>query len=74
LAEIYGLLNAKPTTELDATSILPSSNVKTARSWRGIIAFTHLARAQRPFFSMRKPRDYLREDAAYINVFGCAGS
>ena len=31
-------------TEVEATSILSSLNVKTARSWRGIIAFTHLAR------------------------------
>ena len=29
--------------EVEATSILPSLNVKTARSWRGIVAFTHLA-------------------------------
>src|SRR5262249_42146273 len=43
----YELLNAKPTTELDATSILPSLNVKTARSWRGIVTFTHLAREGR---------------------------
>ena len=34
----------KPTTEVGATSILPSLNVKTARSWRGILPFTHLAR------------------------------
>src|SRR5262245_27974373 len=26
-----------------ATSILPPLNVKTARSWRGIVTFTHLA-------------------------------
>src|SRR5262249_37554642 len=30
-----------------ATSILPSLNVKTARSWRGIVPFTHLAREGR---------------------------
>ena len=33
----------KPTTEVEATSILPSLNVKTARSWRAIVSFTHLA-------------------------------
>ena len=40
-------LNPKPTTEVEATSILPSLNVKTARPWRGIVAFTHLAREGR---------------------------
>src|SRR5262249_10303655 len=35
------------TTEVEATSILPSFNVKTARSWRGIVSFTHLAREGR---------------------------
>jgi hypothetical protein len=34
-------------TEVEATSILPSLNGKTARSWRGIVAFTHLAREGR---------------------------
>jgi hypothetical protein len=34
-------------TEVEATSILPSFNVKTARSWRGIVPFTHLAREGR---------------------------
>ena len=29
------------------TSILPPLNVKTARSWRGIVPFTHLAREGR---------------------------
>src|SRR5262249_36270278 len=38
---------SKPTTEVKATSILPSLNGKTARSWRGIVAFTHLAREGR---------------------------
>src|SRR5262245_26005524 len=32
---------------VEATSILPSLNGKTARSWRGIISFTHLAREGR---------------------------
>src|SRR5262249_27690057 len=31
----------------EATSILPSLNGKTARSWRGIVPFTHLAREGR---------------------------
>jgi hypothetical protein len=31
----------------EATGILPSLNVKTARSWRGILPFTHLAREGR---------------------------
>jgi hypothetical protein len=31
-------------TEVEATSILPSLNGKTARSQRGILPFTHLAR------------------------------
>src|SRR5262249_30190778 len=34
-------------TEVEATSVLPSLNVKTTRSWRGIFAFTHLAREGR---------------------------
>jgi hypothetical protein len=33
-------------TEVETTSILPSK-VKTARSWRGILSFTHLAREGR---------------------------
>jgi hypothetical protein len=32
---------------VEATSILPSLNCKTARSWRGILPFTHLAREGR---------------------------
>ena len=32
---------------VEATSILPSLNAKTARSWRGILPFTHLAREGR---------------------------
>jgi|AmaraimetFIIA100_FD_contig_111_381003_length_747_multi_5_in_0_out_0_1 hypothetical protein len=39
-----GVVQLKPKTEVEATSILPSLNVKTARSWRGILYFTHLAR------------------------------
>src|SRR6516165_9501269 len=34
-------------TEVEATSILPSFNGKTTRSWRGIVPFTHLAREGR---------------------------
>src|SRR5262249_14836512 len=34
-------------TEVDATSILPSSNGKTARLCRGMVPFTHLAREGR---------------------------
>ena len=37
----------KPTTEVGATSILPSLNGKTARSWCGILPFAHLAREGR---------------------------
>src|SRR5262249_48514783 len=29
----------KPTTEVEATAILPSLNVKTARWWRGIVLY-----------------------------------
>src|SRR5215468_11328959 len=47
LAIAIELLNAKPTTKVEATSILPSLNAKTARSWRGILPFTHLAREGR---------------------------
>src|SRR6516165_10456704 len=36
-----------PATEVEATSILPSLNGKTARSWRGIVPFAHLAREGR---------------------------
>src|SRR5215475_13307752 len=42
-----GVVQLKPETEVEATSILPSLNVKTARSWRGIVPFTHLAREGR---------------------------
>jgi len=41
------LLKPMPATEIEATGILPSLNVKTARSWRAIVAFTHLAREGR---------------------------
>src|SRR5262249_19086308 len=34
-----GVVQLKPTTEVEATS-----DVKTARPWRGIVPFTHLAR------------------------------
>src|SRR5215813_3175935 len=37
----------EPTTEVKATSILPSLNGKTARLWRGILPPTHLAREGR---------------------------
>src|SRR5215469_16162845 len=39
-----GVVQWTPKTEVEATSILPSLNGKTARSWRGIVPFTHLAR------------------------------
>jgi hypothetical protein len=39
-----GVVQLKLTREVEATSILPSLNVKTGRSWRGILPFTHLAR------------------------------
>ena len=38
---------AKRLTAGGATSILPSLNGKTARSWRGILPSTHLARQGR---------------------------
>jgi hypothetical protein len=34
-------------SSVEATSILSSLNVKTARPWRGIVAFTHLTREGR---------------------------
>jgi len=37
----------KPKTEVEVTSILPSLYGKTARSWRGIVPSTHLAREGR---------------------------
>src|SRR5262249_2389448 len=37
---------------VEATSILPSLNVKTARSCRGIVPFTHLAREGRMTVTM----------------------
>ena len=40
-------MQLKPTTEVEATSLLPSLNGKTARSWRGILPSTHLAREGR---------------------------
>src|SRR5262245_23869756 len=42
-----GVVQWKPKTEVEATSILPSLNGKTARSRRGILPFTHLAREGR---------------------------
>src|SRR5215831_8829631 len=42
-----GVVQWKPKTEVEATSILPFLNGKTARSWRGIVPFTHLAREGR---------------------------
>src|SRR5262249_48156276 len=39
---------SRPTHDgVEATSILPSLNVKTARLWRAIVPFTHLAREGR---------------------------
>ena len=40
-------MQLKPTTEAEATSVLPSSNGKTVRSRRAIVPFTHLAREGR---------------------------
>ena len=40
-------MQLKLTREVEATSILPSLNAKTARSWRGILVLTHLAREGR---------------------------
>ena len=37
----------RPRSRTTATSILPSLNCKTARSWRGIVPFTRLAREWR---------------------------
>src|SRR5262245_52804285 len=42
-----GVVQLKPETEVEATSILPSLNVKTARPRRGILPFTHLTREGR---------------------------
>src|SRR5262245_25103236 len=39
-----GWSEATIATEVEATSILPSLNGKTTRSWRGIVHSTHLAR------------------------------
>src|SRR5215470_10173289 len=39
-----GVVQWTPKTEVEATSILPSLNGKTARSWRAIVPATHLAR------------------------------
>ena len=39
-----GVVQLKPTTEVEATSFLPSLKVKTPSSWRGIVPFAHLAR------------------------------
>ena len=40
-------MQLKPKTEVEVTSILASLNGKTARSRRGILPFTHLAREGR---------------------------
>src|SRR6516164_9194174 len=40
-------VNPKPPTDVEATSILPSWNGKTARSRGGIVPSTHLAREGR---------------------------
>ena len=42
-----GVVQLKPKTEVEATSILPSLNRKTARLLRAIVPFTHLAREGR---------------------------
>ena len=49
-----GWSEATIATEVEATSILPSLNGKTARSWRGIIAFTYLAREERMANTIRR--------------------
>ena len=48
---ITALLNAKPTTEVSNQHPV-CLNVKTARSWRGILSFTHLAREARMTVNM----------------------
>ena len=47
-------MQLKLTREVEATSILPSLNAKTARSWRGILPFTHLAREGRMTVTIRR--------------------
>src|SRR6516162_11201272 len=42
-----GPFRFRPRCRTTATNILPSLNVETARSWRGIVSFTHLAREGR---------------------------
>src|SRR5262249_39371494 len=42
-----GGVQGTPKTEVEATSIPPSLNGKTAPSWRGIVPFTHLPREGR---------------------------
>ena len=44
---IYVSSNRLASRLFNAFSVLPSFNVKTARSWRGIVSFTHLAREGR---------------------------
>jgi hypothetical protein len=43
----FPLLNPKPTTEVERNQHPASVNLKTKRSWRGILSFTHLAREGR---------------------------
>jgi hypothetical protein len=50
---------AEPTLDQQATSIPPPLNVKTARSWRGIVTFTHLAREGRMTVTIGR-REYLK--------------
>ena len=42
-----GVVQLEPKTKVEPTSILPSLNVKTARSRRAIVPSTHLAREGR---------------------------
>ena len=44
---IYVSSNRLASRLFNAFSVLPSFNVKSARSWRGIVSFTHLAREGR---------------------------
>jgi hypothetical protein len=41
------LTTSEPDADERWKHILPSLNLKTARSWRGIVPFTHLAREGR---------------------------
>ena len=66
-------MQLKPTTEAEATSVLPSSNGKTGRSRRGIVTFTHLAREGRMTVTIGR-RELLAALGGAASLFFCVNA